>query len=125
MLHKGLKMVDVWARFFRMKVSGEKTEAIIFTTEGKVHMEEMNKRFRPLKVARRKVGYKAEVKLLGVVLDMGLTFRSHSEELKKRVAIRIHQLGKIADTEWGAFPTRVWTALKPGSCLRRGVHKVD
>jgi hypothetical protein len=48
-------------------------------------MEEMNKRFRPLKVARRKVGYKAEVKLLGVVLEMGLTFRNHSEELKKRV----------------------------------------
>jgi ribonuclease HI len=103
-MQKGLRMIDGWARFFRMTVSGEKTEAIILTTEGKTHMQEMAVKSRSLKIARRKVRYKSEVKLLGVVVDMGLTFRSHAEELKKRVAVRIHQLGGISGKDWGAGP---------------------
>jgi hypothetical protein len=101
-VQKALTVIEGWADCHRMVILGAKTEAILLTTEGKVHRRELDRMRCRLHIAGADLEYKSEVKLLGVVIDSGLTFKPHAEELKRKVSMRIHQLGRVAGTDWGA-----------------------
>jgi hypothetical protein len=102
-----LKAVVSWCTENRVSIAPAKTEGLLITRDPEQGLSEPGKKRKaypppPLKVADTAVTYHKSIRLLGVRLDSGLNFGSHTAAVAKRMGDRLNILRSLAGTSWGA-----------------------
>lgn len=93
---KGLNIITSWSRKYKLPVSVEKSEAILFS----------NKNSHQLNIPEIKLGediipFSKAVRLLGIIMDIKLAFKEHVSKLTKETMRRLSQFRAIANATWG------------------------
>ena len=107
-LKEVLQQLDQWTRKWRMKVNCDrnKTEVICFNTnEG-----DMNLVPQSFKLGNKDIYRVTETKVLGLVIDEKLSYRSHCELVTKSLQQRWVSICKYSNKHWG-FNVRVMITL--------------
>ena len=106
-------MKELWAfsMAYSLPVSASKTKATIF---------QKRKGFVPPKIwiNGNEIDYNASLKLLGIHLDHGLTWKNHIDFVKKSCMKRLILLKHLATTKWASSPNVLLYLYKSLSCQR-------
>ncbi|KAF0287547.1 putative RNA-directed DNA polymerase from transposon BS [Amphibalanus amphitrite] len=92
---KSADIIAAWADRWKMRVAGEKTQAIVLSQWARDAGE------LTVKVAGVSVKAGSQLRLLGVTFDRLLHFGPHCTDLRRRVRPRTAQLKKLTGRSWG------------------------
>ena len=88
-------VISTWAARWKMRVSGEKTQAIVLSQWAR-DATGLN-----IKVSGADVKAGSTLRLLGVTFDRMLNFGPHCTELRRKVRPRIAQMRRMTGRSWG------------------------
>ena len=98
-LKRVINCVHIWSQKWRMKINCDrnKTEIICF------HTAEGNRDLIPktFKVGDEEIHRVAETKVLGLIIDEELTYRSHSQMVLKALYNRWSSISRYSNKHWG------------------------
>ena len=105
-LQKGLDRINRWARWNGLKLSSNKTVAMIFNRTRRMNNEIDSLRGLYLRDrnSRQKVKYVEETKYLGLTLDSRLRWTAHVENKIKSATQLFFMMKKALGTYWGPQP---------------------
>jgi ribonuclease HI len=96
-LQRVLDAIGEWAKTWRLAFDPKKSSLMIFSPRGTPNLVPANTWFllgTPLTLTEQS-------RVLGVILDSGLTFRAHISNIKDRASLRLHVLRRLSSTSWG------------------------
>ena len=105
-VQKGLDVVQIWAKKYKMLTAAEKCEAIIFSNW---HKDQDPNRRPSLKMEGNELKYSESVKLLGIVLDSRIKFGKQINKIQKEANERMCQMRALACSTWGCSPSTLRT----------------
>ena len=95
-LHLCLHKIQNWADENGFKFSKTKTACVHFCTKRKPHNDPC------LHLDRNQIKVVKEVKFLGVIFDIELSFVSHIKMLKEKCTKALNVIKVVANSKWGA-----------------------
>ena len=103
-----LRIVHEWSQRWRMVIncSPNKTELVCFNTAEK----DISQIPSSLPLGDKPIMFVSETKVLGVIIDKDLTYKSHSKMIHKRLCHRWVTVCKHSNRNWG-FSQRVMVQL--------------
>ena len=93
-LDRALKTVQNNLRPLNLHISSEKTQCVIFGSRKPINP-------LPLQIDNSNIEIRNDAKFLGIILDRGLTFRLHIEQISTRARKRINILKALSGTDFG------------------------
>lgn len=99
-MQRTINKVVEWSEGNHLGIHPRKTEAIVFTRRRKWTMKN-------LKVNGTPIEFREEVRVLGVIIDKQLTFRSHCQSVKKRAILTLAMARRMVGRNWGLSPSRM------------------
>ena len=96
-IQRNLEIVQEWCDNWGMKISIEKSVAVLFTNSSKNHDIK-------LKLYGKDIPIKSSAKFLGVTFDSKLNFRTNITNIVDRCNRKINILRSLTGTSWGASP---------------------
>ena len=102
LIQTAIDKLQTWTKKWGMKVSVEKTNCILFTTDPK---EVNGKLALNLQFNGNILPQTSSVKFLGVTIDNQLTFKEHAANVKKKVNQRLKIARALSGKSWGSRAT--------------------
>ena len=96
-LNKALALLSTYCELWKLRINIRKTVYSIFTLSPKTAKLNLQ-----LKVQNENIEKEQNPCYLGVRLDPRLTFKTHIEDISKKVTKRINLLKRLASSNWGA-----------------------
>ena len=109
LMQKAINKVMDWANECNLKLSPNKTHAMLFTRKRKIQNVNID-----LFIDGNKIEYVDTVKCLGITLDKRLNWNAHLDEKIKQAKTYLHLMKSSISRTWGPTPENmlwIWTAV--------------
>jgi ribonuclease HI len=95
-VQEAVSIVEAWSKEYKLKLNSDKSECCYFTTWPK------EAAWRPcVKIGGKEIPFKANPRLLGVLLDRQLTFGPQTESVTREATSKLRMLASLAHSEYG------------------------
>ena len=120
LLQQDLLKLAMWCAKWRIKLNPEKTKVIIFSRSMLARKAELN-----LKLYGKTLKIYPQVKFLGIIFDLKLTFQPHFEDILERCNNRYYRLRLLANKKWGPSPATLiqFTNNVPNQFLNTAIFR--
>ena len=103
-LQKQLDDVVAWCDCWGFKISEAKTVGVVFTRKRYQNVK--------LKIHGKDIGFKDEIKFLGMIFDSKLTWNAHINSIVAKCVSRINLMRSVTSHSWGASKSVLLTMYR-------------
>lgn len=100
-MQRALRALERWAEECEVELAPEKTEALLISLDP----SESHANAPSLVLGGSRVEYKSNPKLLGVLLDRGITFQAQAKAAASKLKRRSNVIAALAGKSWGPPPS--------------------
>ena len=104
-LQAALDMIEGWSGIWGLRVSPEKSKAMLFARPAAARSNRVKGRRASLMLSGHDVPFVANCRYLGVTFDSHMTWRPHVKSLHDSLTSRVNVLKTVSAKDWGADRT--------------------